>query len=232
MTSVGTTNLINRDQWLEVVLKAQPSGLELLDVGAGQQRNRKFCGHLNYTSQDFAQYDGKGDGRGLQTEQWDNSKLDIVSDITQIPRLDESFDIILCTEVLEHIPQPLLAIKEFQRLLKPKGILIITAPFCSLTHFAPYHYYSGYNKYFYEHHLSQNGFQIMELNANGNYFEYLAQEIRRIPSIVRDYTPVKTNKIFGLISRIMLKFLSKFSTLDRGSNELLCFGYHVRAVKQ
>jgi Methylase involved in ubiquinone/menaquinone biosynthesis len=52
----------------------------------------------------------------LQTGPWDNSKLDIVSDILSIPLPDHSVDAIMCTEVLEHIPDPLGAIKEFSRL--------------------------------------------------------------------------------------------------------------------
>src|SRR3546814_3576831 len=58
---------------------------------AGELQYKRFCTHLNYVSQDFAQYDGKGDGHGLQTDNWDNSLIDIVSDITEIPVANESF---------------------------------------------------------------------------------------------------------------------------------------------
>jgi ubiquinone/menaquinone biosynthesis C-methylase UbiE len=85
-------------------------------------------------------------------EKWDNTKLDIVSDITSIPLPDNSVDAILYTEVFEHIPDAISALKEFNRLLKPGGTMLITAPFCSLTHFAPYHF-CGYSRYWYKHHL-------------------------------------------------------------------------------
>ena len=77
--------------------------------------------HLEYVSQDFGQYDGKGDDKGLQTKKWDNTKLDIVSDITDIPVPDSSFDAIMCIEVFEHIPYPISALEEFSRILKRGG---------------------------------------------------------------------------------------------------------------
>ena len=76
---------------------------------------------------------------GLQTGEWDTSRIDLVSDITEIPAPDASFDAILCSEVLEHIPEPTHALDEFMRLLRPGGTLILSAPFASLVHFAPYH---------------------------------------------------------------------------------------------
>jgi len=39
------------------------------------------------------------------------------------------FDIIVCTEVLEHTLDPFSAVKEIYRLLKPGGILILSVPF-------------------------------------------------------------------------------------------------------
>ncbi len=169
--SVGTQNEANRMKWVEKTLKEVPHGSRILDAGAGELKYKQYCSHLDYVSQDFAQYDGTGDGAGLQTGQWNQTKLDIVSDITEIPEEDGSFDAILCIEVFEHLPEPVKALREFSRLLKSGGHLILTAPFCSLTHFAPYHFYSGFNRYFYQEHLSEFNFEIKKIDANGNYFE-------------------------------------------------------------
>src|ERR1051326_8232905 len=177
-SDVGLGNSDTRERWVKKTLGSIPAGQSLLDAGAGELKYRKYCSHLSYVSQDFGQYDGKGDGAGIQTESWDNSKLDIVSDIASIPVEDKSFDNILCTEVFEHIPHPVKALKEFSRIIKPGGKLILTAPFCSITHFAPYHFYTGFNIYFYRKWLSDFGFELEELTYNGNYFEYLAQEVR------------------------------------------------------
>jgi len=232
-SEVGTRNQKNREKWLEKTLRKIPAGSRILDAGAGELKYKSFCTHLNYVSQDFAQYDGKGNRKGLYKGSWDQSKLDIISDITDIPEPDASFDTIMCVEVFEHLPEPIKAIKEFARLLKPKGQLIITAPFCSLTHFAPYHFYSGFNRYFFEKHLTSNGFKIIDIQENGNFFEFLAQEIRRISWVAEKYAKGSKNGRLELFAiRILLSMLERFSKNDTGSSELLNFGYHVFCEKK
>lgn len=230
MFSVGTTNEAARIKWIEATLKRVPAGGTLLDAGAGESQFKKFCTHLTYIAQDFGQYTGSGD-EGLQTGQWDNSKLDIISDITAIPLPDNSVDAIMCTEVLEHIPDPVAALKEFSRLLKPSGYLLLTAPFASLTHFAPYHFASGLSRYFYEHHLKTLGFAIRNLELNGSYFEYIAQENRRIKRMALKYSNVKLTIADKIIIHLTLLILQRLSKKDKGSSELLCYGVHVFAQK-
>ena len=230
MFSVGTTNESARIAWIEQALKKIPPGLTILDAGAGESQFKKFCDHLKYISQDFGEYHGGGE-TGLQMEKWDNSKLDIISDITSIPLPDNSVDAILCTEVLEHVPDPLAAIKEFSRLVKPGGYLLITAPFASLTHFAPYHFASGLSRFYYEKHLPENGFRIEELKLNGNFFEYVAQENRRIKLVFEKYAGKKLNFFQKIIIHLNLIMLQGLAKKDTGSSELLCYGIHVFARK-
>ena len=231
MSQVGTTNQPVRQQWIQDTLAKIPAGLQLLDAGAGVAPYKSYCSHLKYISQDFGQYDGKGDV-GLQTGEWDNSRLDIVSDILEIPLPDNAVDAIMCTEVFEHIPDPVRALKEFSRLVKPGGYLLITAPFCSLTHFAPYHFYTGFNRFFYEKHLPENNFEIVELQLNGNYFEYLGQEVRRINYMADRYASTKLNILEKILLRGTLSILSRLSKKDNNSSELLNYGIHIFARKK
>jgi len=232
--SVGRTNKLNRELWLEKKLSKIPPDLRILDAGAGESQYKKFCKHLEYVSQDFGRYDGIGDNAGLQTETWDNSKLDLISDITNIPVVDSSLDAIMCIEVFEHIPEPISAIKEFARILRPGGVLILTSPVCSLTHFAPYYFYNGYSRYFYDKFLKEYGFEIEELSFNGNWFEYIAQELHRLPYILNRHSGFG-GKIFKYFLEFLLiplyVLLSKASANDSGSNEMLSFGIHIKARK-
>ncbi|MBX7227784.1 MAG: methyltransferase domain-containing protein [Chitinophagales bacterium] len=224
-SNIGENNLINREIWLENTLKKIPEGLNILDAGAGEQQYKKFCSHLVYTSQDFCQYDGTGDERGLQMNQFDTSKIDIVSDITNIPVENSSFDAIMCIEVLEHVPDPVKALNELVRILKPNGYLIITAPFCSLTHFSPYHFATGFNRYFYEYHLKEK-FNIIELINNGNYYEYIGQELNRIPLVSREYSKRDISKMDKFILGLARNVLSKINQNKNEAGDLLAYGYH------
>lgn len=225
-------NETNRHEWVRKNLESLPSGLKILDAGAGEQRYKKYCTHLEYVSQDFAQYDGSGDGKGLQMKSFNARNVDIISDITSIPVPDESFDVVLCTEVIEHIPNPLLAFKEFSRILKPNGILLLTAPFCSISHYTPYYYATGFSPYYYQVHLPEYNFEIVEISANGNYFLYLYQELMRLPSIAHKYTDIKINFWERIKLKLTKSLLMKLSRHNRNSEELLCFGYHVKAIKK
>ena len=138
----------------------------------------------------------------------------------------------LCSEVLEHIPDPIRSIKEFSRLVKPGGYLLITAPFASLTHFAPYHFASGLSRFFYEKHLPDNDFKITDLQLNGNFFEYVAQENRRIKAVAAKYADKKINIFQKIIIHLNLLILQSLSKKDKGSSELLCYGIHVFARKK
>jgi hypothetical protein len=81
--------------------------------------------------------------------------------------------------------------------------------------------------FFYEHHLPANNFSIENLELNGNYFEYLAQENRRIKSIAKKYSGIKLNIVEKALIHSVLYLLERLSKKDKGSSELLCYGVHV-----
>lgn len=221
-------NAFNRDKWVIEHLRELPEGMKMLDAGAGEMRYKEYCAHLDYVSQDFCEYTGgEGVDYGLQTKQWNTSKIDIVSDIIDMPVKDDSFDAVLCTEVLEHLPYPEKAIQEFSRIIRKDGVLLLTAPFCSLTHFAPYHYCTGFNIFWYEKHLEEHGFKLLEKECNGDYYSYILQEIKRMIHLKEN----KRDIILQCGGRLMMAALLKHVQSDNNLSDLLCFGYHIKAVK-
>jgi SAM-dependent methyltransferase len=50
-------------------------------------------------------------------------------DIHQIPFKENTFDVVLCNHVLEHVKDDIKAMNEIQRVLKPNGFAILQVPF-------------------------------------------------------------------------------------------------------
>ena len=225
-----------RENWIAKKLSELPKGSSLLDVGAGECAYKKYCIHLDYLAQDIAEYDGNGDGFGLQTSVWDTTELDFICDLYDIPE-DRMFDTVFCSEVLEHVVDPVRAIEKMSKLVKPNGIIIITAPFNSLTHFSPYHYCTGFSRFFYEFHLKRLGFSITELTPNGCFFDMMDQEIGRMPRVRKQYKSGLRGPFTILFSQILRLNARLLSALDgprmmRKSSELQNFGWFVIAEKK
>lgn len=81
-------------------------------------------------------------------------------------------------------------------------------------------------------HLPALGLDIQELAPNGNFFEYLAQELRRVHRVAARYATVRPRRWESAAVRVALAMLGRLSRADTGSAELLCYGYHVLARKR
>lgn len=177
----GGRQVAQRDALVLDFIARQATGASILDAGAGPQRFKPFCQHLRYLSQDFGEYTGRDEFAGEQLAAWDSRSCDILCDISAIPLCDSSIDSIICVEVFEHLPRPGDALKEFARLLKPNGCLLVTAPFNSQYHQTPYFYFSGFSSEFYKTYAADNGLEVVRLTPIGDYFESIAQELLRLP---------------------------------------------------
>jgi SAM-dependent methyltransferase len=220
-------NQTDRDEFVVGQLKKLAPQSNILDAGCGSQRYRQDCTHLNYKSQDFGEYkvdekkvmgsDGVGGRDGYKYGQ-----LDYVGDIWEISEEDEAFDTILCTEVFEHIPYPVETVKEFSRLLKPNGTLILTAPSNCLRHMDPYFFYSGFSNRWYEKVLTAHDLTIESLETVGDYYSWLAVEMARTAAAHSIVAKV-------LLAPAFLYYHTKPKTTT--SADTLCMGYHVLARK-
>lgn len=219
-------NEFERHRFVEKELGNLQAGVSLLDAGCGSQQYRKFCSHLDYKSQDFGQYhsditDGFTSGLGGDSG-YAYGKLDYIGDIWDIDAPDRSFDAILCTEVFEHIPFPTETIKEFSRLLKEGGTLILTVPSNCLRHMDPYFFYSGFSNRYLEKMLGDNGFQIEQLEPVGDYYSWIGTEIART---MDKHSPIA----WPVLAPAFLWYIGRKKTPI--SVNTLCMGYHVVAKK-
>jgi ubiquinone/menaquinone biosynthesis C-methylase UbiE len=52
----------------------------------------------------------------------------LLSEVEKMPFRDDAFDAIICSEVVEHLPDPDAALSEISRVLRPRGVLALTTP--------------------------------------------------------------------------------------------------------
>src|ERR1043166_5044675 len=98
-------------QWAARQIKP---GQRILDAGGGECPHRPYFSHATYESCDFIQNR--------------DSSHTFLCDLQNIPAPDNSYDAVLCIQVLDDIPDPARALAELHRILKPDGSLFLTAP--------------------------------------------------------------------------------------------------------
>lgn len=104
-------------------------------------------------------------------------EVDFVGDLQDMKGVaDESYDVILCTEVLEHVPQPEKLIAEVWRVLKSRGKFILSVPHLSRLHDEPFDYYR-FTKHGLQFLLEQNGFSVLEIVPTGSLFSFLGHQV-------------------------------------------------------
>lgn len=139
------------------------AGQRLLDAGAGQCRYKDYFQQARYVGVDF----GRGENK------WDYSALDVVGRLENLPFRDSVFDVILCTQVLEHVPEPEMILRELHRVIRQGGRLYLTAPQGFGEHQAPHDYFR-FTRYGLRHILEKAGWNIVSIEPRGGYFRYIA----------------------------------------------------------
>lgn len=66
---------------------------------------------------------------------------DVVGDVLAPPFPDNSFETVICTQVMEHVREPWTMIEQISRILAPGGVCILTTPFLLPYHADPHDYF-------------------------------------------------------------------------------------------
>ena len=200
-------------------------GALVLDAGAGDGRYRTEFAHTRYVGVDLA----------VGELSWNYSRLDAICDLGGLPFGNGVFDAVLCTQVLEHVAEPKLGLKEIGRVLNPGGRLFLSAPQSWHQHQKPHDYYR-YTSFGLRYLVEAAGLRVQSLTNMGGYFWFLAFQLQNINYWLfpkgmpgRRWTwPLRLINalVFQVVFSIILYYLD---ALDRIKDET--FGYVCVAVR-
>lgn len=163
-------------------------------------------------------------GRGVQ----------VLGDAQALGLADSVFDVVLCTEVLEHLREPQKAVDEMFRVLKPGGTLLLTTRFLFPIHDAPHDYFR-FTKYGLRHLLRR--FEIRELQEETTSVGAVAVLLQRLGMQAETLGRTPLRGVWLVAAQIVrrLSFLvtreygdSRRQTLEPG---IMTSGYHVACEK-
>ena len=186
-------------------LSSRELGL-VVDVGAGRAPYRGLLKCKKYVGIDIER---RGDVENL-----------IIADINKdIPIDSESVDVVILTEVLEHLRNPNRAMEELCRILKPGGKLVLTTPLLWPLHEEP-NDFQRFTKYGLEEILKNSGFKEFKITGYGNYI---------LSAVILAMFPLR-KKIFVPIVLVLNCIGLVFLKLRLGSSVFMISNYAV-AVK-
>jgi len=158
----------------------------------------------------------------------------IIADAQVLGVASETFEVILCTEVLEHLPEPQRAIDEMFRVLKPGGTLLLTTRFLFPLHDAPHDYFR-FTKYGLQYLLRR--FDILELKEETTSLGTIAVLLQRLGMQAETLRTAPLRAVW-LVAAQMVRPFSFLITREFGDSRrlnpttgIMTSGYHVACRK-
>ncbi len=160
--------------------------------------------------------------------------VSVVGDARALPLSSSVFDVVLCTEMLEHVPEPQAAIDEMFRVLRPGGMLVLTTRFLFPIHDAPHDYFR-FTKYGLRHLLRR--FEIVALEEETDSVGSLAVLVQRLGMQAQTLGRTPLRAVWLVAARIIpaFSFLITREYGDSGRRRpeqgIMTSGYHVACRK-
>jgi SAM-dependent methyltransferase len=172
-----------------------------LDVGCGETQYKKL----------FLDRVDRYIGIDVPSSYYELSNVDVYATGEALPFRSESFDTVMCTQVLEHVKEPSAILGEINRVLKSGGHLILTAPFSEPKHDEPYDYYR-YTDHGLRYLSEKNGLSVVSIkNHHGN----LAMIGQHLSSFANDkfLANKETHQPNLLLAPVVIPFCALFQVL-------------------
>lgn len=169
-----------------------PAGARMLDAGAGDSPYRQLFAHAQYEAADICKRDQHG-----------YAHVQHICDLSAIPVEDARFDLVLCTQVLEHVPEPQKVLRELHRVLKPGASLWISAPLSFHEHEVPHDYFR-YTQYGWTRMIADAGLELVAIEWLQGYLGTVAYQLNQ----ARHHLPTSPRHYGGGISGALASVFS------------------------
>ncbi len=160
------------DDFLASQAETWRPGLRVLDLG-GTRTNKR--GRF-----DIGRYPVQVTYLNLSTAK----RPDVCADAAAIPLKGSTFDVVVCSEVLEHVPDPRPVLVEIYRVLVPGGQVLITCPFMYRVHGDPEDY-GRYTGDYWELNLKRAGFSSLNMSPQGGFHAVVVDFCRQYAVTMR-----------------------------------------------
>jgi ubiquinone/menaquinone biosynthesis C-methylase UbiE len=141
-----------------------------------------------------------------------HSKVDVVGDAQALPFCGESFDTIMCNEVLEHVPEPSQLFSEAVRVLEPGGYLLLTTPQTWGLHLEPHDYYR-FTIYGLRHQAEKSGLDVIEIEPTSGLWATMASRVT--DTVVHNYLSRSPKPVIIVTSVLLAPVLALGAILDK-----------------
>jgi SAM-dependent methyltransferase len=172
------------DHFLLDVSQSVAPGALLLDGGAGNCKYRSFFPHARTIAFDLVPQRRRKYG-----------EVELAGNLYDIPFKDDTFDVVINIEVLEHLQEPGQALVELFRVLRPGGRLFLVAPQGWEEHFLPHDYFR-FTRFGLRYLFEKAGYKIVSIEPLGGFFWYLGH---RISASYRYLFPAHRKQIWRII---------------------------------
>lgn len=105
------------------------SGLSVLDIGCGDGAFLAFAASRGFKVAGLEISEKRVRRAKIFLSSRDISADVVVGDVNKIPFRDKTFNAVVASEVVEHLPVPLAAVSEMRRVSKPGGLVLVAVPY-------------------------------------------------------------------------------------------------------
>ena len=153
-------------EFAQAAAESLEPGSLILDAGAGKCPYKPLFNHMQYEFSDACQIEGMVYG-----------DITYKCDITSIPVEDNRYDLVLCTQVISELPEPIIALKELNGSLNP-GRCCGSQLLFQMSSLAIYSDYFRFAESGFRHILECAGFDVIQIEWLEGYFGTVCLSIK------------------------------------------------------